>query len=147
MSAITDQFNAERIMIAQLALQSDLSGVNIVHFDSDTQASATSIDRIVVQAMPRTVYAYGFNLATPVLFSCMVKVTVFLATTSATTLDTYVAAIQAANTGSTPASITTLATSLFGSRGFTWHNTDEGDRTDTDNDRQASQTWEAIFGA
>lgn len=149
MSAASDQKSCEDIAVASLLLQTDLSGVNIVHFDNDAQASATSINRIVVQAMPRTVHTYGKDASVPVLLSCLVKVTAYLAENNPTLLDTYVAAIQAAFTGtSPPASIVTLATTLFGTaRGFRWFWSDEGERVDTDNERQASQTWQAIFGS
>lgn len=152
MSDTKDQYNCESIAIAQLALQSDLSTINtaggIVHFDKDTQTSGGSIDRIVVEAGPRMPYAYGTDMSTVLLFSCDVKVTVFLAQNSSATLNTYIAAIQAAFTGSTPASIVTLKNSLFGStRGYRYFYTEDGERQDTKNERQASQTWKAIFDA
>lgn len=139
-------------MIAQLALQTDLAVINaangIVHFDNSNQVSAGTINRIVVQAMPRLPHTYGKDTSEVIMFKCDVKVTVYLVENSPTILDTYVAAIQAACTGSAPASIVTLATSLFGvARGFRWFYTDEAGREDTDNERQASQTWCAVFGA
>lgn len=151
MSAVTDQYNCERIMIAILALQTDLATINtaggIVHFDKSTQTSAATIDRIVVEGMPRTVAVYGKNQATPVIYNVMVKVTIMLAQNDPALLDTYLAAVQAANTGSCPASIVTLATSLFGARGFDMFNTDEGERTAETNQRTASMTWGCRFGA
>lgn len=151
MSARTDQYNCERVQIAQLALQPVLMELNqaggIVHFDKDTQTSKDTKNRIVVQAMPRTVKTYGHNPATPFIFSSIVRVTVYVSEKDQELLDTYVAAVHGANTGTCPAAVVTLITSLFGSRGFEWHDTSEGERNDTDNERQASQAWEAVFGA
>ena len=151
MSAVSDQYNCERIMITILSQQTDLASLvtanAIVHQDNSTQLAGTSLDRIVVEAMPRTVFAYGYNQATPKIFSCMVKVTIVLAQNNPSLLDTYLAAIHAANTGSWPAAAVTERTSLFGSRGLDWFNTDDGERTAEDNQRTASCTWEARFGA
>lgn len=152
MSAITDQFNCERIMIAILALQADLVALNaaggIVHEDAATETSAGTIDRIVVTGAPRTVFSYGKNMATPVMFSVILTVTIHLASNSPTTLDTYLAAIQAANAaGAAPAGIVTLATSLFGARGFDMFNVESGERSNGENERTASIQWECRFGA
>lgn len=147
MSAITDQYNCEALMMTIIGLQTDLAGVNIVHQDASAQASVTSIDRIVVEAMPRTVFAMGFNGATPKMFSCMVKITIELATNNPALLDTYLAAIHAANTGSWPAAAAAARTTLFGTRGPDWFDTDEGERTSDQNERTASCTFEARFNA
>ncbi len=152
MSAITDQFNCERIEIAILALNAGLAALvaagGIVHADKSTQTSETTVDRIVVAAETRAVASMGHNPATPYLYSVILNVTVFMATNDPAQLDAYVAAIQAANApGPADASIITLATSLFGARGFEMHNVEEGDRQDSENERKASIKWKCVFGA
>lgn len=151
MSAATDQYNCESVFIACLALQADLAALNtaggIVHFDTAEQTSKTSIDRIVVEAMPRTVLVKGYDPNHPVLWSVKLKVEVRMATNNPTLLDTYVAAIHAAMSGNPPAGIVTLVTNLFGSRGFRIIPGDDGERSGGQNERTAMQMWDCQFGS
>lgn len=151
MSAVTDQTNCESLMIAALALQADLIALNaaggIVHGDKAAQTSATNLNRIIVEASNRETKAAGKDQSSTVIWGVKVKVTVRLVANDPALMDTYFAAVEAANVGSCPASIVTLATSLFGSRGFNWYDTEEGERTNEPNERIRSKTWEARFGA
>lgn len=150
MSAITDEYNSERIMIETMALQTDLIALNaaggIVHYSKQTQTSAGTIDRIVVQAMPRVQETGGYNPQHVALYKVPVQVVLYMASNSTANFDTYCAAILAANYGTCPAAIVTLASSLFGARGFDWWDTEDIAREDSGNIRTFSKTWNAIFG-
>jgi hypothetical protein len=121
------EHNCESVIITLLQAQSALSALNtasgIVHFDTQAQTSATSIDRITVKASPREPELIGPR-GEPVMYAVNVEVAVILATNNVTTLETYIDAIQAATTGqvasisaANPTVITTVRPHGFGTSG------------------------------
>lgn len=146
----TPEFNCETLEIALLAAQGSLAALlpnGIVHFDKLEQTSATNIDRIVVEASPREIAIMGQRAGVPALYAVNVKVTVILVTNDPTTMDAYIAAVEAANTGTPPPAIVTQAAALFPNGGPLIDSTNDGDRTAEANDRTRSKTFRFVFNA
>ena len=120
--------NCVTVEIALLSAQAALSGFSIVSYDDDDQAEK---DRIVVTAQPRQVEIYDRLGADAILHRVQVDVEIILATRSVSALDTYILAVEQANTGSNPAAAAvTLALALFPADigGLTIRQTDDGNR-------------------
>lgn len=147
----THEYNAETLEIALLAAQTDLAALNtatgIVHFDKQAQTSASTIDRIVVESSPREISVFGLREGVPKIYAVDVKVTVILATNNVTTMDTYIAAVEAANTGTPPAGVVTSAASLFPNGGPLIDSTSDGDRAAEPNERTRSKVFRFVFNA
>lgn len=101
--------NCVLVEIALLEGQAALSGFSIKNYDADTE---TDKDRIVVTGQPRTGAVVGRD-GDVAVNSVQVDVEIILATRSVSALDTYIAAVEAANKGTPAAAAVTLATSLF----------------------------------
>lgn len=107
--------NCIAVEIALLQNQADLSGVSVVDYDTDAAANK---DRIVVKAYPREPEIYRHSTGRAQLYRVTVDVEIIMGTKSASTMDTYVAAVEAANRGSAPASVVTLAETYFSTYGL-----------------------------
>jgi len=101
--------NCVTVEIALLSAQAALSGFSIVSYDDDDEAEK---DRIVVTAQPRGNIVVG-KKGDAMVNSVRVDVEIILATRSVASLDTYIAAVEAANKGTPAAAAVTSATSLF----------------------------------
>ncbi len=135
------ELNCENLEVALLQAQGTLSGFAVLNFEKDT---APNKDRIVVHAMPRQVELEAYNaFITPKVWRVPVEVSVHLMTRSASTLDTVIAAIQAANDGTPPAAVVTTATGLF-PNGVNIEDTDEGEADHTDNERTRAKLFNFI---
>ncbi len=116
--------NCVAVEIALLSAQSALTAFSIVNYDDDDQAEK---DRIVVTAQPRQVELYDRTGGDAVIYKTQVDVELILATRSVSALDTYIQAIEQANTGTPAAAAVTLAGSLFPD-GLDVRQTDDGSR-------------------
>lgn len=137
--------SAESVEILLLQGQAALSGFSINHYDEDTDPDK---DRIIVKASPRQVSLPGKSLSEVRAWSIPVEITVHYMTRNATSYDTVIAAIEAANDdGSTPpAAAVTAATSAFPG-GCKIEDSDEGQNDHSDNSRTRSRTFNFIIGA
>lgn len=118
--------NCIAVEIAMLENQADLAGVSIVDYDTD---AAGNKDRIVVKAYPREPEIYRHSTGRAQMFRIVVDVELIMATKSATEMDTYVAAVEAANRGSAPASVVALANQWFSTYGLHVSQTADGEKT------------------
>lgn len=144
----TPELNCETLEIALLAAQGGLASLlpnGIVHFDKSEQTSATNIDRIVVEASPREIAIPGQRAGVPQLYAVNVKVTVILVTNDPAIMDSFIAAVEAANTGTPPPAVVTQAGNLFPNGGPLIDSTNEGDRAAEANDRTRSKTFRFVF--
>jgi hypothetical protein len=138
---MSTELNCENLEVLLLQAQASLAGVSVVNFEKDT---ATDKDRIVVRAMPREVELPSHKQdSTPFAWRVPVEVTVHLMTRNTTTLDTLITAVQAANSGTPPASVVTAATSLFPS-GLKIDDTDDGENDHSDNARTRTKIFNFI---
>lgn len=134
----------EQIEIALLGGQAALSGFSIVQFNDDDAADR---DRIVVKCSPREIALPGTDptKTSAWLFKC--EIAIHLATRSASTFDTVIAAVEAAHaTGaSIPSAAATLASANF-ANGLTVDSTNEGDMDHGGDKRSRAKVfnWTAI---
>lgn len=125
------ELDAENVEILLLQGQAALSGFEIDHFGKD---STSNKDRIIVHAMPREVELPGKGQNEAKVWRIPVEITVNYTTRTASGLDTVIAAIQAANTGTPAAAAVTAATTAF-PNGCQIDDTDDGESDHTDNQR------------
>lgn len=151
MSAESDQKACEDIELAILALQTDLAALvadgGLVHYDTATQTSGTAKNRISVKANPRRDRLTAFREITPFLYAVKLEVEIYVSDNDPALMDSYVAAVQSANTGVAPSGIVSLATTLFGARGFDIFNVEDASREDSKNERMVTLTYDCLFGA
>jgi len=135
--------SCEQIEVLLLQAQAGLSGVSVVRYDEDTQVEK---DRIIVKAMPREVELMGKGPNDIFFWRFPVSISVHLVSRSQATMDAYILAIEAANSGTPAAAAVTLATSKFPA-GIDIDNTDSGSRENQDNARTRERVFNFIAKA
>jgi hypothetical protein len=136
------ELNCENLEVALLAAQAGLSGFEIKNFaDDDTTPDK---NRIVVHAMPREVELASHKLSVdPKVWRVPCLVTVRTMSLTAAAFDAIIAAIQAANSGTPPPAVVTIATGLF-PNGVLIEDTDDGDADHTDNNQERTKRFNFV---
>jgi len=136
------ELDCENLEVALLAAQATLSGFEVKNFADDDDAP--DINRIVVHAMPREVALPSFKLSVdPKAWRVPCIVTVRVMSLTAAEFDAIIAAVQAANSGTPPAPVVTIATGLF-PNGVLIEDTDDGDADHTENTQERTKRFDFI---